>query len=156
MISSILNPPNHIVEKPTNSDHKVIKHNLQAIPKKQNVGNIQNLLNDYEGPSKNVSSVKIIPFHSNPHFIQEKQASNNSNPSSEENKISYRGLKNLGATCYMNSAIQVLFHTALFRKNVLTYDTGITNINEITSQDASNKSKGILFNLQYLFYQMIE
>ncbi|KAK8852923.1 hypothetical protein M9Y10_017917 [Tritrichomonas musculus] len=68
----------------------------------------------------------------------------------------YIGLSNLGATCYMNSAIQVLFHTPLFRKKVLTFDTGITNVNDISAvKNVENKYKLILIHLQSLFYQMI-
>ncbi|OQR88705.1 ubiquitin carboxyl-terminal hydrolase 5 [Thraustotheca clavata] len=53
------------------------------------------------------------------------------------------GLKNQGATCYMNSLLQTLFHLAQFRKAV--YDTP-------TSKDDSNDS--VVLALQRVFYRL--
>lgn len=56
----------------------------------------------------------------------------------------YVGLINQGATCYLNSFIQTLFHLPTFRR--LIYDIPITG-NE-------DSAKSIPLNLQRLFYQM--
>ncbi|EAY11931.1 Clan CA, family C19, ubiquitin hydrolase-like cysteine peptidase [Trichomonas vaginalis G3] len=55
----------------------------------------------------------------------------------------YCGLLNLGATCYMNSFLQVLYHIPYFRK--LIYSINTTNEDHRTS---------IVFNLQRLFALM--
>ncbi|OHT14078.1 hypothetical protein TRFO_15596 [Tritrichomonas foetus] len=57
-------------------------------------------------------------------------------------RIKYRGLKNLGATCYMASLLQQMYAIPIFRKKVLTL-----NLNE-------NDEKWLI-ELQYLFLKML-
>jgi len=54
------------------------------------------------------------------------------------------GLKNQGATCYMNSLLQTLFHLPKFRKAVY----------RIPTEDAEPNSKNIPLALQRLFYKL--
>lgn len=56
----------------------------------------------------------------------------------------YVGLINQGATCYLNSFIQTLFHLPAFRR--LIYDIPITG--------SEDPNRSIPLNLQRLFYQM--
>lgn len=55
----------------------------------------------------------------------------------------YCGLLNLGATCYMNSFLQVLYHIPYFRKLIYSINTS-----------ADTKGESIVFNLQKLFALM--
>jgi len=54
------------------------------------------------------------------------------------------GLQNQGATCYMNSLLQSLFHLPVFRKFVY----------QIPTQDVENPELSIPLQLQRLFYNM--
>lgn len=60
----------------------------------------------------------------------------------------FSGLRNQGATCYLNSLIQSYYFTRIFRKSVL----------QIPSENSSNGSKGTNFTLalQRLFYFLQE
>ena len=61
----------------------------------------------------------------------------------EDNK--YSGLKNMGATCYLNSIIQLLFSLTIFKKNVFEC--------EISKE---NFRKNKIYNFQKLFYKMLK
>ena len=61
----------------------------------------------------------------------------------EDNK--YSGLKNMGATCYLNSIIQLLFSLSIFKKNVFEC--------EISKE---NFRKNKIYNFQKLFYKMLK
>ncbi len=87
-------------------------------------------------------------YHSNEKcfFIQIKIKYNNQNfykENFEENKFS--GLKNMGATCYLNSIIQLLFSLSIFKKNIFECEFKIQNfrINKI-------------YCFQKLFYNMLK
>lgn len=56
----------------------------------------------------------------------------------------YVGLKNQGATCYMNSMLQALYHLPAFRRIVYKMDT----------RNVEDETKSIPLNLQRLFCQM--
>ena len=56
----------------------------------------------------------------------------------------YAGLKNQGATCYLNSLLQSLFHLRAFRKAVYS----------IPTKDADQPESCIPLALQRLFYYM--
>jgi ubiquitin carboxyl-terminal hydrolase 7 len=55
----------------------------------------------------------------------------------------YVGLKNQGATCYMNSLLQALYHTPTFRKSVYQLPT-----------DTDVPTKSIPLALQRIFYRL--
>eukprot|EP01091_Cochliopodium_minus_P013005 TRINITY_DN4079_c0_g3_i1.p1 TRINITY_DN4079_c0_g3~~TRINITY_DN4079_c0_g3_i1.p1 ORF type:complete len:1076 (-),score=375.30 TRINITY_DN4079_c0_g3_i1:2-3229(-) len=57
--------------------------------------------------------------------------------------VKYNGLKNQGATCYMNSLLQALYHLSMFRKAVYNLPTENEKIEE-----------SIPFALQRLFYML--
>lgn len=57
------------------------------------------------------------------------------------------GLKNQGATCYMNSVLQFLFHLPIFRRLVFEIDS---QNHERNTPDSAN----IILNLQILFAEM--
>lgn len=61
---------------------------------------------------------------------------------SEPEKVPYRGISNQGATCYMNSMLQALFHLPAFRRLIYMVDPSISNENE---------EKNIQYQLQKLF-----
>ena len=67
-----------------------------------------------------------------------------SNPSEANIYTGYVGLKNQGATCYMNSYLQALFHLPAFRR--IIYNIPTTGTEDLT--------KSIPINLQILFYYM--
>ena len=87
-------------------------------------------------------------YHSNEKcfFIQIKIKYNNqiSNKENfEENK--YSGLKNMGATCYLNSIIQLLFSLSIFKKNIFECDF-----------KRENFRKNKIYCFQKLFYNMLK
>lgn len=55
------------------------------------------------------------------------------------------GLKNQGATCYMNSLLQALFHISAFRRAVYSMPT---------DADDQNKTSSIALALQRIFYRL--
>ncbi|OHT07167.1 hypothetical protein TRFO_01295 [Tritrichomonas foetus] len=58
--------------------------------------------------------------------------------------IEFCGLANMGATCYLNSYLQVLFHIPAFRKIVY----------QIPTTGNEDRKTSIILNLQTLFYEM--
>eukprot|EP00002_Diphylleia_rotans_P030205 TRINITY_DN6196_c0_g2_i12.p1 TRINITY_DN6196_c0_g2~~TRINITY_DN6196_c0_g2_i12.p1 ORF type:complete len:667 (+),score=115.83 TRINITY_DN6196_c0_g2_i12:210-2210(+) len=64
-------------------------------------------------------------------------------PSSARKDVAYVGLRNQGATCYMNSLLQAMYHTCSFRRSV--YQIPI-------SPEPTNKN--IPYALQKVFYQL--
>jgi ubiquitin C-terminal hydrolase len=67
-------------------------------------------------------------------------------PSPRGRRKTYAGLANQGATCYMNSVLQSLFHLTKFRDVVY----------QMPTQDVEDKVNSIPLNLQALFYNMQE
>ena len=65
----------------------------------------------------------------------------------EKSKTGYTGLKNLGATCYMNSMMQQFFMIPSFRAEILSV------VNPIQGNDINNS---ILYQTQYLFGELQE
>ena len=59
-------------------------------------------------------------------------------------RVPYVGLKNQGATCYMNSILQMLFHLPIFRKVIYQMD----------ERSSKADSENIPMNLQNLFAQL--
>lgn len=72
--------------------------------------------------------------------------SKRSSPISKNSKITtgYVGLQNQGATCYMNSMLQSLFHTPAFRRLVF----------QIPTTGKEDETKSITLNLQRLFCRL--
>lgn len=75
---------------------------------------------------------------------QETRNDENVESTDSDNEIDYVGLKNQGATCYMNSLLQALFHLPAFRRIVYKMPT--------TGKEDINKN--IPLNLQRLFAMM--
>ena len=72
----------------------------------------------------------------------------NENNDNNQEKIKYIGLKNQGATCYLNSLIQTLFMTPEFRYEILKW-----NYNPSINGEAKDC---IPLQLQKLFYHLQE
>lgn len=71
------------------------------------------------------------------------------NPLSIKNNCQYAGLCNQGATCYLNSVLQALFHIPAFRS--LVFQIPLTDSNPKSNQLIK---KTMIYNLQKLFAQM--
>lgn len=56
----------------------------------------------------------------------------------------YKGLQNLGNTCYMNSYLQCLFLTPQFREIII-------NCSKLLDEDGNSNKYGLLFQLNRLF-----
>jgi ubiquitin C-terminal hydrolase len=63
------------------------------------------------------------------------------NPKFSMTAEQYCGIRNLGATCYMNSILQALYHLPAFRKIIF----------QMPSLDSTSPTESIVFNLQRLF-----
>jgi hypothetical protein len=79
-----------------------------------------------------------------------------------ETNTNLTGLKNLGATCYINSLVQQLFNIGAFRKAVLSLDVSAIG-QPATSGDAESPAAGatasstdMLLHLQILFAYLAE
>lgn len=67
------------------------------------------------------------------------------------------GLENSGATCYLNSLLQILFHLNLFRKEVYQLplvDRDLSLKGLKSENDVTPPSSSIIFGVQQLFYAM--
>lgn len=64
------------------------------------------------------------------------------------------GLLNQGSTCYLNSLLQLLFHTGYFRSSV--YQMGRQDTSTSSSSDLEKEKSTIAPALQELFFQMQE
>lgn len=78
-------------------------------------------------------------------------------------EVKYVGLKNQGATCYLNSILQSLFHLPYFRKFIFDVPFDLITQNSKDSQNSEqsnnfeiqiNSDKNIIFSLQKLFAQL--
>ena len=85
----------------------------------------------------------IIPYKTNNIQINNKNENENNNE-----KTKYIGLKNQGATCYLNSLIQTLFMTPEFRYEILKWNYN-PSIN-------GEEKDCIPLQLQKLFYHLQE
>lgn len=107
-------------------------HEDNPQPKKRN--KVQNKIpSNYITP---LSSQNIIPQTS---------SSSHSEDEYDIETEEYCGIRNQGATCYINSILQTLFHIPAFRR--LIFEVNCENIDE-------NYEKTIIWNLQRLFAQM--
>ena len=150
-----------LVKSPRNqaSSQKSSKKVLPNIP----LSSDKKELNEPIDDNHEVISENIQNFNENNNFAKSKLADNQDNASNdpensetvlskedhiEELKIEpeeqYSGLKNQGATCYMNSVLQSLFHIPLFRKTVY----------EIPTENENDKVHSIPLNLQAIFFNM--
>ena len=102
--------------------------------------------------NKQISSMNKINEFKLEIVIKEKAEGNQTNNSSysynsnyvDRTETGYNGLKNQGATCYMNSMLQSLFHTPAFRR--LVYNMPTTGTEDVNTS--------IPLNLQRLFAKM--
>lgn len=87
-----------------------------------------------------------VPRNNNFNFPDDKKPARTIEIPSTKSKeeTGYVGLKNQGATCYMNSMLQAFFHVPAFRKIVFSIPT--------TGKEDTEKS--ILLNLQRLFCRL--
>ncbi|OHT01434.1 hypothetical protein TRFO_31758 [Tritrichomonas foetus] len=118
------------------SKQHVVRRHIPVSAKNSNLGNIQSLLVDSTAESNAVKTDRANPHQTTSNNIADvkKKVIYPNNPSV------YRGLKNLGATCYMNSILQVLFHIPLFRKMIFNIKPG-----------EKDEDRNILLHLQRVF-----
>jgi ubiquitin carboxyl-terminal hydrolase 7 len=92
---------------------------------------------EYYNNINNINALNEIPF------VVELLVSKNFNNISKLDKGQYNGIKNEGATCYMNSMLQTLYSIHPFKKAVF----------QIPTDKDDNSS--IVLSLQRLFYDLI-
>eukprot|EP01083_Nonionella_stella_P286974 976745_1 len=111
--------------------------NIDKIPKKQciyvsceiqilNINNDNNSISDSE-LNRSIFSNRIFKRH----IFRARQVSK------------FVGLKNEGATCYMNSMLQTLYHIASLRRNVYKIPVGHEAQQKKKKQELENKKNGI-------------
>ena len=127
-----------------NYKNKLIGNNIDNNNKDKNINDIK--INNEEKKDTNVESVTKDDYlekyeiqksiaHNKSNINRSKSVAPNKNLTSENSKISNSliGFNNLGATCYMNSALQNIIHCKSFIDKIKAFQ----NTNIINSQDKS-------------------
>lgn len=153
-LKSIIQASSESSESEEKSHKKVEKSSQQE--KKSPKKSEENSSDKEETSSDPSSDDKSYSKSQNEAKPKRKQQSDSSSESESSSGL-FCGLANQGATCYMNSAIQSLYHIPLFRARVFNLNTGITRqtLLKKPTNDKKQSSKQVLFNLQLLFYQMM-
>lgn len=108
--------------------------------------------NENENQDQNQGQNSIKKIHSRPFMNQPIVSRINSNPYPnifpntypQLNQNEFTGLQNQGATCYMNSMLQALYHLPIFRRFIYQMDYS----------EAASDDQNIPLNLQRLFAMM--
>ena len=75
-------------------------------------------------------------------------------PEQERNKSNFVGLYNQGATCFLNSSLQILYMTPKFRNIIFSLPLCKNKLDEISDFLPKTQKYDILLSLQKLFSQL--
>ena len=94
-------------------------------------------------------------FDSTPISKEDNCAKNLEIPLEPKNKTNFVGFFNQGATCYLNSSLQVLYNTPLFKKLIYDLPLCLNDLSEINNDFIKMGNKYlILINIQKLFIKL--
>ncbi|CAL5993789.1 Ubiquitin_carboxyl-terminal hydrolase family protein [Hexamita inflata] len=73
----------------------------------------------------------------------------------QDQKVNFKGLKNNGATCYLNALLQSIFHTEVGYNFILNIQNDIKSLEEINHCEyISSDNNSVIQSLQLLFLRM--
>eukprot|EP00405_Crypthecodinium_cohnii_P010812 CAMPEP_0206428752 /NCGR_PEP_ID=MMETSP0324_2-20121206/5850_1 /ASSEMBLY_ACC=CAM_ASM_000836 /TAXON_ID=2866 /ORGANISM="Crypthecodinium cohnii, Strain Seligo" /LENGTH=1228 /DNA_ID=CAMNT_0053894337 /DNA_START=227 /DNA_END=3913 /DNA_ORIENTATION=+ len=87
-------------------------------------------------------------------YVRQADHINTSNDYNTKKETGYIGLKNHGATCYMNGLLQSLFHVGEFRKIVYSIPCDEDGNKEQAADEAEGRTPSLIHALQNVFYKL--